>query len=53
MSIRNILFNRITANILAGIALVAVLILGVRIMLDKITRRHSTTVTNPNLSRTL
>ena len=34
MSIRNILFNRITANILAGIALVAVLILGVRIMLD-------------------
>lgn len=49
MSIRNILFNRITANILAGIALVAVLILGVRIMLDKITR-HNLELTVPDLS---
>ena len=49
MSIKNFLFNRITANILAGILLVCALVFGTRIMLDKITR-HNLEITVPDLT---
>lgn len=49
MSIKNFLFNRITANILAGILLVCALVFGARIMLDKITR-HNLEITVPDLT---
>lgn len=49
MNIKNFLFNRITVNVLAGIVLVIALILGTRIMLDKITR-HNHEITVPDLT---
>lgn len=49
MKIKNFLFNRITANIFAGIVLVAALLAGTRVMLDKITR-HNHEITVPDLT---
>ena len=49
MSIKNFIFNRITVNILAGILLVAALIFGTRIFLDKVTR-HNLEITVPDLT---
>lgn len=49
MNIKGLLFNRITANILAGAILVLALIFGTRIMLDKITR-HNHEITVPDLT---
>ncbi len=49
MSIRNFLFNRITANVFAGIVLIFALVLGTRVMLDKVTR-HNHEITVPDLT---
>ena len=49
MNIRNFFFNRITANILAGVILILALIFGTRVMLDKITR-HNLEITVPDLT---
>lgn len=49
MSIRKFLFNRITANVFAGIVLIFALILGTRVMLDKVTR-HNHEITVPDLT---
>lgn len=49
MGVRNFFFNRITANIFAGIVLVVVLVFGTRVMLDKITR-HNHEITVPDLT---
>ena len=49
MGIRNFLFNRITANVLAGIILVLALMFGTRVMLDKVTR-HNQEITVPDLT---
>ena len=48
MSIRKFLFNRITANILAGILLVLALLFGTHAILEKITR-HNQEITVPDL----
>lgn len=49
MKIRDFLFNRITANILAGIILVTALISGTRVLLDKITR-HNLEISVPDFT---
>ena len=49
MSIKGFFFNRITANVFAGIVLVFVLIFGARVLLDKITR-HNLEITVPDLT---
>ena len=49
MSIRKFLFNRITANVFAGIVLIFALVLGTRVMLDKVTR-HNHEITVPDLT---
>ena len=43
------MFNRITANVLAGIILVLALMFGTRVMLDKVTR-HNQEITVPDLT---
>ena len=49
MNIKGFIFNKITANILAGALLVIVLISGTGLMLDKITR-HNLEITVPDLT---
>lgn len=49
MNIKGFIFNKITANILAGALLVIVLIFGTGLMLDKITR-HNLEITVPDLT---
>ena len=49
MNIEGFIFNKITANILAGALLVIVLIFGTGLMLDKITR-HNLEITVPDLT---
>ena len=49
MSIKGFFFNRITANVFAGIVLVFVVIFGARVLLDKITR-HNLEITVPDLT---